>query len=217
MMPAMEHTTILIADDSAEFRNGLLGMLQTVPDLEVVAEAEDGEQAIQFALQYQPDVVLMDINMPRVSGLQATERILRSSPHIAVLMLTMYDDDDSVFAAMRNGARGYLLKGTLKAEVLRAIRAASSGEVIFGAAVARQMMQFFAKYQPTASPIFPELTEREREILALMAQHLTNSAIAAQLSLSEKTIRNNVSNILNKLQVIDRAQAVVKARDAGLI
>jgi DNA-binding NarL/FixJ family response regulator len=213
----MEHTTIMIADDSAEFRNGLLGMLQTVPDLEVVAEAEDGEQAIQFALQYQPDVVLMDINMPRVSGLLATERILRTSPHIAVLMLTMFDDDDSVFTAMRFGARGYLLKGALKADVLRAIRAASCGEVIFGATVAGRMLQFFAKYQPAPSAIFPELTRREREILALMAQHLTNSAIAARLSLSEKTIRNNVSNILDKLQVIDRAQAVIKARDAGLI
>mgnify|MGYP001608475506 CR=1 FL=1 len=213
----MEHTTILIADDSAEFRSGLLGMLQTTPDLEVVAEAEDGEYAVLLALQHQPDVVLMDINMPRVSGLQATQRILRSSPHIAVLMLTMFDDDDSVFAAMRSGARGYLLKGALKAEVLRAIRAVSSGDVIFGAAVAGRMIQFFAKYQPTASPIFPELTEREREILALMTKYLTNSAIAAQLNLSEKTIRNNVSNILNKLQVIDRTQAVVKARDAGLI
>jgi DNA-binding NarL/FixJ family response regulator len=213
----MEHTTIMIADDSAEFRNGLRGMLQTVPDLEVVAEAEDGEQAIRFALQYQPDVVLMDINMPRVSGLQATEQILRTSPHIAILMLTMFDDDDSVFAAMRYGARGYLLKGALKADVLRAIRAASSGEVIFGATVAGRMLQFFAKYQPAPAAIFPELTGREREILALMAQHLTNSVIAARLSLSEKTIRNNVSNILDKLQVIDRAQAVIKARDAGLI
>jgi DNA-binding NarL/FixJ family response regulator len=213
----MEHTTILIADDNAEFRSGLLGMLQTTPDLQVVAEADDGEQAIQLALQYQPDVVLMDINMPRVNGLQATEQILCSSPHIAVLMLTMFDDDDSVFAAMRNGARGYLLKGALKSELLRAIRAVSSGEVIFGAAVAGRMIQFFAQYQPMASPLFPELTERDREILALMAQHLTNGGIAVRLSLSEKTIRNNVSNILNKLQVIDRAQAVAKARDAGLI
>jgi DNA-binding NarL/FixJ family response regulator len=213
----MEHTTILIADDSTEFRSGLLGMLQTTPDLRVVAEAEDGERAVLLALQHQPDVVLMDINMPRLNGLQATQRILHTSPHIAVLMLTMFDDDDSVFAAMRSGARGYLLKGALKAEVLRAIRAVSSGEVIFGAAVAGRMIQFFAHYQPAVSPIFPDLTEREREILVLMTKHLTNSAIAAQLNLSEKTIRNNVSNILNKLQVIDRAQAVVKARDAGLI
>jgi DNA-binding NarL/FixJ family response regulator len=213
----MEHTTILIADDSAEFRSGLLGMLQTTPDLQVMAEAEDGEQAIMLALMHQPDIVLMDINMPRLSGLQATQRILHSSPHIAVLILTMFDDDESVFAAMRSGARGYLLKGALKAEVLRAIRAVSSGEVIFGAAVAGRMMQFFAQYQPSASPIFPELTDREREILALMAQHLANGTIASQLNLSEKTIRNNVSNILNTLQVIDRAQAVVKARDAGLI
>ncbi len=213
----MDHTTILLADDSAEFRGGLLGMLQTTSDLQVVGEAADGEQAILIALQQQPDVVLMDINMPRLNGIQATQRILHTSPHIAVLMLTMFDDDDSVFAAMRSGARGYLLKGALKAEILRAIRAVSSGEVIFGAAVAGRMMHYFAQYQHVVSPIFPELTERERQILSLMTKHLSNTSIASQLSVSEKTIRNNVSNILNKLQVIDRAQAVVKARDAGLV
>ncbi len=213
----MEDTTILIADDSAEFRSGLLGMFQTTSDLRVVAEAEDGERAVLLTLQHQPDVVLMDINMPRLNGLQATQRILHSSPHIAVLMLTMFDDDDSVFAAMRAGARGYLLKGALKADMLRAIRAVSSGEIIFGAAIAARMMQFFAHYQPTLSPVFPELTQREREILVLMTKHLTNTQIAAQLNLSDKTIRNNVSNIFNKLQVIDRAQAVVKARDAGFM
>lgn len=212
----MEPTTLLVVDDSAEFRSGLLGMLQTAPDLEVVAEAEDGERAVLLARQHQPDVVLMDINMPRLNGLQATQRILQSSPHIAVLMLTMYDDDDSVFAAMRIGARGYLLKGALKAEVLRAIRAVSSGEIIFGAAIALRMTRFFAQYHPTVASIFPELTEREREILQLMTKHLSNPEIAAHLSLSEKTVRNNISNIFSKLQVLDRAQAVVKAREAGL-
>ncbi|MBK9709741.1 MAG: response regulator transcription factor [Kouleothrix sp.] len=213
----MEQTTILIADDSAEFRSGLRGMLQTTPDLRMVAEAEDGERTVLLALQHQPDVILMDINMPRLNGIEATQRILHSSPHIAVLMLTMFDDDDSVFAAMRAGARGYLLKGVLKADMLRAIRAVSSGEIIFGAAIAVRMIQFFAHYQPLRSPVFPELTQREREILTLMTKHVTNSEIATQLNLSEKTIRNNVSNIFNKLQVIDRAQAVVKARDAGFI
>ncbi len=212
----MEPTTLLIADDNEEFRSGLLGMLQTAPDLQVVAEAEDGERAVLLARQYQPDVVLMDINMPRLNGLQATQRILQSSPHIAVLMLTMYDDDDSVFAALRIGARGYLLKGALKAEVLRAIRAVSSGEIIFGAAIALRMMRFFAQYQPTVASIFPELTEREQEILRLMTKHLSNPENATHLSLSEKTVRNNISNIFSKLQVIDRAQAVVKAREAGL-
>jgi DNA-binding NarL/FixJ family response regulator len=211
----MEPTTLLIADDNAEFRSGLLGMLQTAPDLEVVAEAEDGERAVLLTRQHQPDVVLMDINMPRLNGLQATQRILQSSPHIAVLMLTMYDDDDSVFAAMRIGARGYLLKGALKAEVLRAIRAVSSGEIIFGAAIALRMTRFFAQYRSTVASIFPELTEREREILQLMTKHLSNPEIAAHLSLSEKTVRNNISNIFSKLQVLDRAQAVVKAREAG--
>lgn len=212
----MDPTTILIADDSAEFRSGLLGMLQTAPELRVVGEAEDGERAVLLARQYQPDVVLMDINMSRLNGIQATQRILYSSPHIAVLMLTMYDDDDSVFAAMRSGARGYLLKGALKAEVLRAIRAVSSGELIFGATVALRMLRFFAQVQPAVELVFPELTEREREILGLMAQHLANPEIAAKLGLSEKTVRNNVSNIFSKLQVIDRAQAVLKAREAGL-
>ncbi len=213
----MDQTTILIADDSAEFRSGLVGMLQTAPDLRVIAEAEDGEQAVSLALQHQPDVVLMDINMPHRNGLEATQRILHTSPHIAVLMLTMFDDDDSLFAAVRAGARGYVLKGALKAEILRAIRAVSSGEVIFGAAIATRMMRFFAHYQPAVSPVFPELTEREREILVLITQHLTNRDIAARLSLSEKTVRNNVSNILSKLQVIDRAAAVMKARDAGFV
>ena len=213
----MEQITLVIADDSAEFRSGLLGMLQTAPDICVLAEAEDGERAVLLALQHQPDVVLMDINMPGLNGLEATQRIVHASPHIAVLMLTMYDDDDSVFAAMRAGARGYVLKGALKAEVLRAIRAVGSGEVIFGATIAARMMRFFAQYQPAISPVFPELTEREREILVLITQHLPNREIAMRLNLSEKTVRNNVSNIFNKLQVIDRAEAVVKARDAGFI
>ena len=159
----MEPITILVADDSAEFRSGLLGMLQTAPDLQVVGEAEDGERAVLLARQYQPDVVLMDINMPRLNGIQATQRILHTSPHIAVLMLTMYDDDDSVFAAMRSGARGYLLKGALKAEILRAIHAVSSGEIIFGATIAVRMLRFFAQYQPAVASVFPELTERERK------------------------------------------------------
>jgi DNA-binding NarL/FixJ family response regulator len=213
----MEETTLLIADDSAEFRSGLLAMLQTAPDLRIVAEAEDGERAVLLALQYQPDVLLMDINMPRCNGLEATRQILHTSPHIAVLILTMFDDDDSVFAAMRAGARGYVLKGSLKAELLRAIRAVSSGEVIFGATIAARMMRFFAQYQPGNSSVFPELTAREREILTLITQHLPNKEIAARLQLSEKTVRNNVSNIFSKLQVIDRAHAVVKARDAGFI
>jgi DNA-binding NarL/FixJ family response regulator len=164
----------------------------------------------------QVDVVLMDIKMPDMNGIEATRQILESSPHIGILMLTMLEDDDSVFAAMRAGARGYLLKGALKAELLRAIRGVSSGDAIFGAPIARRLMDFFATTGVKAMPAFPELTRREQEILALMAQHLTNPVIATRLSLSPKTVRNIVSSIFNKLQVADRAEAIVRARDAGL-
>jgi DNA-binding NarL/FixJ family response regulator len=208
---------ILIADDHAHFRAGVRALLLTEADLAQAAEAATGEEAVARAASLQPDVILMDLNMPGLNGIEATRRIVADSPHIAILMLTMFEDDDSVFAAMQAGARGYLLKGAPKAEVLRAIRAVASGEVIFGASIAAKMMRFFADAQPRKpSPAFPELTAREREILALMAQHKANPEIAAQLCLSEKTVRNNVSNIFNKLQVIDRAQAILKAREAGL-
>lgn len=192
-------------------------MLESVADLEVVGEAATGEEAVALAARLQPDVILMDINMPGLNGLEATRRILHGSPHIAILMLTMFEDDDSVFAAVRAGARGYILKGALKAEIFRAIRAVSHGEAIFGPAIARKLMTYFAAPRPSAPPqTFPELTEREREILALMAQHLTNPEIAERLAISQKTVRNQVSNILSKLQVTDRAQAIIRAREAGL-
>jgi DNA-binding NarL/FixJ family response regulator len=158
----------------------------------------------------------MDIQMPDVNGIEATRQILETSPHIGILMLTMFEDDDSVFAAMRAGARGYLLKGALKAEVVRAIRGISSGEAIFGPAIARRLMDYFASPRLDTAPVFPELTAREHEILTLMAQHRTNPEIATRLSLSPKTVRNIVSSIFNKLQVADRAQAIVRAREAGL-
>jgi DNA-binding NarL/FixJ family response regulator len=159
----------------------------------------------------------MDINMPGLNGIEATRRILHTSPHISILMLTMFEDDDSVFAAVRAGARGYVLKGALKAEILRAIEVVSNGEAIFGPAIARKLMNFFATPRQATTPqIFPELTDREREILALMSQHLTNPEIAERLLISQKTVRNQVSNILSKLQVVDRAQAIIRAREAGL-
>ncbi|MBE7551887.1 MAG: response regulator transcription factor [Anaerolineales bacterium] len=212
----MEKTTILIADDHADFREGLRALLESVPDLEVVGEAAMGEEAVVMAARLQPDVILMDINMPGLNGIEATRRILHTSPHISVLMLTMFEDDDSVFAAVRAGARGYVLKGALKAEILRAIQVVSSGEAIFGPAIARKLIHFFAGPRPAAPQIFPELTDREREILTLMTQHLTNPEIAERLAISQKTVRNQVSNILSKLQVVDRAQAIIKAREAGL-
>ena len=212
----MEKTTLLIADDHADFREGLRALLESVADLEVVGEATTGEEAVALATRLQPDVVLMDINMPGLNGIEATRRILHTSPHISVLMLTMFEDDDSVFAAVRAGARGYVLKGALKAEILRAIEVVSSGEAIFGPAIARKLIHFFAGPRPAAPEIFPELTDREREILTLMTQHLTNPEIAERLAISQKTVRNQVSNILSKLQVVDRAQAIIRAREAGL-
>jgi DNA-binding NarL/FixJ family response regulator len=159
----------------------------------------------------------MDLNMPGINGIEATRRILATNPHIHILVLTMFDDDDSVFAAMRAGARGYLLKGAEGDETVRAIYAVSSGEAIFSPSIARRLMQYFGAPRPTAPPqAFPDLTEREREILTLMAQGYTNMAIAEQLVLSPKTVRNHVSNIFSKLQVADRVEAIIRARDAGL-
>jgi len=208
---------VLIADDHAPLREGLRALLQSVPDLEVVGEAATGDEAIALAASLQPDVILMDIKMPEVNGIEATRRILHISPHISILVVTMFEDDDSVFAALRAGARGYLLKGALKAEILRAIRGVSSGEAIFGPSIAKRLMQYFSAPKPAvSSQIFPELTEREREILNLIAQHYTNIEIAERLSLAPKTVRNHVSNIFTKLQVADRAQAIIRAREAGL-
>jgi DNA-binding NarL/FixJ family response regulator len=212
----MDVIRVLVADDHPMFRFGLKALLGAAPDLEVTGEAADGETAVAQAASLQPDVVVMDLNMPGLNGLEATRRILQTSPHIAVLIVTMFDDD-SVFAAMQAGARGYLLKGAEPEAMLRAIRTVAGGEAIFSPSVARRVMDFFAHRQPDLPPqLFPELTERERELLALLAQGLTNAAIAERLSLSPKTVRNHVSNIFSKLQVVDRAQAIIRAREAGL-
>ena len=212
----MEPIRVLIADDHPVFRFGLKALLGATPDLEVAGEAADGLQAVALAASLQPDVVVMDLNMPALHGLEATRRILQTSPHIAVLVVTMFDDD-SVFAAMQAGARGYLLKGAEPEATLRAIRTVAGGEAIFSPTVARRVMDYFARRQPSApAQIFPELTERERELLGLLPQGLTNAAIAERLSLSPKTVRNHVSNIFSKLQVADRAQAIIRAREAGL-
>jgi DNA-binding NarL/FixJ family response regulator len=213
----MESIRILIADDHPLFRDGLRGLLDSVADTEVVGEATTGDEVIARATELQPDIVLMDIKMPGMNGIDATREIGRTSPHIGVLVVTMYEDDDSVFSAMRAGARGYLLKGANQAEMLRAIRAVANGEVIFGPGIARRVISYLSTPPPTAPPrVFPELTERESEVLSLIADGWTNERIADHLSLSLKTVRNHVSNIFSKLQVADRAQAVIRAREAGL-
>ena len=213
----MERIRVLIADDHPMVRSGVRALLESVPNIEVVGEAADGEEACARALALQPDLILMDLHMPGLNGIEATRRILRDSPHIGVLVLTMLEDDDSVFAAMRAGARGYLLKGADQDEVLRAITAAAHGEAIFSPQVAQRMVQYFANMRPALpARSFPDLTEREREILALIAVGKTNAEIAQELVLSPKTVSNHVSNIFSKLQVVDRAQAALRARQAGM-
>jgi DNA-binding NarL/FixJ family response regulator len=208
---------VLIADDHAAFRGGLRALLETATDIVVVGEAATGAAATSAAATRQPDVVLMDVNMPGMDGVEATRRIVDASPHVAVLVLTMHDDDETVFAALRAGARGYLLKGTQRAELLRAVRAAAAGEAIFGPTIARRLMAYFARPAPRVDPAaFPELTDRELEILELVARGLSNPTITAELGLSPKTVRNHVSNIFAKLQVRDRAEAIVRAREAGM-
>lgn len=211
----METIRVLIADDHTLYREGVRTMLLSAPGIEVVGEAADGDQVIAQAERLQPDIILMDIKMPGVNGVEATRRILNTSPHIGILIVTMFDDDDSVFAAMRAGARGYLLKDADLDELVRAISAVHRGEAIFSPAIARRMAQYFATRSEGANQAFPELTEREREILTLMAQGRTNEEIATRLVLSLKTVRNHVSNIFTKLQVSDRVQAILRARESG--
>ncbi len=213
----MEAISLYIADDHQLFRDGLRALFHSVEDIEIVGEASDGETAIQQIADRQPDVVLMDIQMPGVNGIEATRMISSTSPHIGIIILTMFDDDDSVFAAMRAGARGYILKGADQHEMMRAIRAASEGEALFGPKIANRLMEFFAGLSPVAAPgIFPELTEREHEVLELIARGHNNQEIAERLVIANKTVRNHVSNIFSKLQVADRAQAIIRAREAGM-
>lgn len=211
-----ERLRILLADDHPLFRDGLKALLASVTDAEVVGEAATGAEAVATALELQPDVVVMDLYMPELNGIEATRRIVETSPHVGVLVLTMNEDDDAVFAAMRAGARGYLLKGSKQAEILHAIQAVGSGEAVFGPAIARRLIEYFSSSPSGPPQAFPQLTTREREVLELIAQGESNAAIARRFTLSQKTVRNHVSNIFNKLQVVDRAQAIVKAREAGL-
>jgi DNA-binding NarL/FixJ family response regulator len=206
---------VLIADDHPLVRQGLRAALAPMPDVEVVAEAASGQGAIREALLHRPDVVVMDLQMPDLNGIDATRELARALPSAAVLVLTMFDDDDWVFAAMRAGARGYVLKGVEHHEIARAIMAVAAGEAIFGPAVATRVLAYFATPPVTPTP-FPELTAREREVLDRLAAGRTNHQIADQLGLSAKTVANHISAIFAKLQVADRTQAILRARDAGL-
>ena len=212
----MEGHRVLIADDHEDFRRGLEALLAAAPAVEVVGTASDGAMAVALALDLQPDVVLMDLHMPRVNGIDATEQIVACSPHIGVLVLTRMEDEESVFAAVRAGARGYLLKGARRAEIARAVQAVGAGEVIFGPGIADRVMAYFAGVRRPAADAFPDLTDRERVVLGLIAEGKENGEIARQLALSVKTVRNHASNIFTKLQVAHRAQAIVKAREAGM-
>lgn len=214
----MSSTTlaVLIVDDHPIFRKGLRALLASHPELRLVGEATSGHEAVRLADDLHPDLILMDLQMPCGDGISAIRQIIASRPECRILVVTMFDDDDSVFAAMRAGARGYVLKDTDDEELSRALLAVGNGEAIFSAAIAGRMMRFFAQ-RPAALPVlFPELSESERRVLELIAQGENNQTIADRLALSPKTIRNYISSIFAKLQVVDRAQAIVKARNAGL-
>ena len=211
---------VLIADDHVFYREGVRALLSNSPEITVVGEASSGEEVIVKAAELNPTVILMDLKMPGMNGIEATRKITASQPDVRVLVITMFDDDDSVFAAMRAGARGYLLKDADKDELVRAIVAVERGGAIFSPAIAQRMIQYFtaSNAHPSASKKskdFPELTERELEILDFIAQGHNNTVIANKLSLSIKTVQNYVSSILTKLQVADRAQAIMRAREAG--
>lgn len=211
-------TRIIIVDDHPMMRQGLRALVASVPDLEVVGEAGDGDAACREARLVRPDVVVMDLNLPGTNGIEATRAIVASVPQTKVLVLTMFEDNESVFAAMRAGASGYIVKGAGQGEILRAIRSVAGGEAIFGPSVARRMLDFFATggHRPADLPAFPELTEREREVLDLIAAGHANHAIARRLVISPKTVSNHISAIFAKLHVADRAEAIVRAREAGL-
>jgi DNA-binding NarL/FixJ family response regulator len=208
---------VLIADDHPVFRDGMRGMLEAADDLEVVGEATTGTEAVELAMQLAPNIVLMDLKMPGLNGVEATRFIVESVPGVHVLVVTMFEDDSSVFAAMRAGARGYILKDAAREEILRAIRAVSHGEAIFSPAIASRLLTFLSPHHaPSAEATFPDLTDRERDVLDLIAGGKSNAEIGRTLQLSTKTVANYVSTILNKLQITDRAEAIIRARDAGL-
>lgn len=209
---------VVVVDDHTVFRQGVAALLDAADGMTVVGQASTGSEAVSVVEETVPDVVLMDVQMPEMNGIEATRRVLADHPDVHVVVLTMLEDDDSLFAAMCAGARSYLLKGADKDEVLAAIRSAATGEARFGPEIARRLTGFFrrADHQDLAVTPFTELTDREREVLDLIAAGLDNATIASKLYVSGKTVSNHISNIFNKLQVSDRAQAIVKAREGGL-
>ena len=213
----MDRIRLLVADDHPMLREGLVAVLGTQPDFEVVGEAADGDEVVRLAKALDPDVILLDLEMPHTDGVEALERLRDAGSRARTVVFTAYDTDERILGSLRAGARGYLLKGADQAEILRAVAAVAGGEAIFGAAVAARILEFFAAGRPRGTEVvFPQLTAREHEVLDLIAAGRSNTELAATLVLSPKTVRNHVSNIFTKLQVADRAQAIVLARDAGL-
>lgn len=211
----MKPLRIVIVDDHPLFRHGVRTLFLTTPELEVVGEASNGEEALVLAQSLKPDVILMDIRMPGASGIEVTRTLTNLMPSIRILMLTMFEDDSSVFTAMRNGAKGYVLKDAEKDELLRAIHAVGNGEAIFSPGIASRMIEYFSMTRPAArEEVFPELSVREREVLYLMTEGSSNADIASKLEISGKTVSNYITNILNKLQVADRQEAMRLAREA---
>jgi DNA-binding NarL/FixJ family response regulator len=211
-----EQLRVLVVDDHPLFRFGLCTVLNAEPTIDVVAEAANGRDAVTAARAFEPDVVVMDLHLPDLDGIESTRQIVTERPAAGIVVLTMFNDTESVFAAMRAGARGYLLKGSGQEEIIRAVHAVGRGEAIFGPDIATRVIGFFNSGPATSDRLFPELTSREREVLALIAAGESNATIARRLSLSPKTVRNHVSSIFAKLHVADRAQAIVRARKAGL-
>lgn len=206
---------VIVADDHPIVRDGLRALIETTPGVELLGEATNGDEAVALARALRPDVVLMDLAMPGLHGIEATREIAGNGWASAVLILTMFGDDESIFAAMRAGARGFLLKDAGQDELRRAIEALGSGEAIFGAGVAQRMVGFFARAQRLGVQAFPDLTDREREVLEELARGASNATIASHLGIRLKTVRNHVSTILSKLMVVDRGEAIVRAREAG--
>lgn len=207
---------VLVVDDHPLFREGIATLLQSTEMAELIGEATNGEEAVHLAFSLKPDVILMDLNLPIKNGIEATRIISNKFPDIGILVLTMFDDDDSVFSALKAGARGYLLKGANRTETLRAIQAVANGESIFSPAIAGNLLEFFREFQPPPSLIFPQLTERERDILEQIVDGKENMAIARSLGITLKTVRNHISNIYSKLQVADRAEAIAQAKNEGM-